>query len=78
MASMTKSFADRAISLFKADAKGHRPFLGEKFPFQGDPHFKDNLLFYEYYNPETGKGLGASHQTGWSALVANFIQDFRS
>lgn len=77
IASMSKSFADRAISLFKMDEKGHRPFYGEKFPFQGDPYFKDNLLFYEYYNPETGKGLGSSHQTGWSALVANFIQDFR-
>jgi len=75
--SMARSFADRAISLFKEDRNGYRPFYGDHFPFQGDPYFKDNLLFYEYYNPETGKGLGASHQTGWSALVANFIQDFR-
>ena len=78
IAGMAQAFADCIVNLFKADERGHRPFLGESFPFQGDPYFKDNLLFYEYYNPETGKGLGASHQTGWSALVANFIQDFRT
>ena len=77
MLSMAQSFANRVIALFKADSRGYRPFLGEDFPFQRDPHFENYLLFYEYYNPETGKGLGASHQTGWSALVANFIQDFR-
>lgn len=77
LSSMARVFADCAVSLFKADERGYRPFLGEKFPFQGDPNFKNYLLFYEYYNPETGRGLGASHQTGWSALVANFITDFR-
>lgn len=76
ISSMGRAFADRAIALFKADESGHRPIFGQS-SFQGDPYFKDHLLFYEYYNPETGKGLGSSHQTGWSALVANFIQEFR-
>lgn len=70
-------FADGVLSVFKKNADGVRPFFGEKFPFSRDPHFCDHILFYEYFNAETGQGLGASHQTGWSALVANFINDFR-
>jgi len=77
IASMAHTFADRAIALFTKNKQGSRPFLGPNFPFTDDPHWKDHILFYEYYNPETGKGLGASHQTGWSALVANFIDEFR-
>jgi hypothetical protein len=73
---MASTFADHMISIFKKDGQGRRPFLGERFPFHHDPHW-DHLLFYEYFHPETGQGLGASHQTGWSALVANFIDEFR-
>jgi len=76
--SMAKSFADQVISIFTVNAEGKRPVLGPEFPFQKDPNWKDYIPFHEYYNPETGKGLGASHQTGWSALVANFIQEFRN
>jgi hypothetical protein len=65
---------ERVLSLFKKGPKGKRPFFGETFPYPNDPHFADHILFYEYYNPETGQGLGASHQTGWSALVAQLIQ----
>ncbi len=72
---MATSFTQRLISLFKLDPDGGRPFYGPKFPFKKDPLWTDNILFYEYYNPETGKGLGASHQTGWSALVANLIDE---
>ncbi len=72
-----EEFADHVISLFKKNIQGIRPFFGENFPFSQDPNFCDYIQFYEYYNPETGKGLGASHQTGWSALVANLIADFR-
>ena len=71
---MAASFTDRLLSLFKSK-EGARPFWGPEFPFKDDPHWKDYLLFYEYYHPETGKGLGASHQTGWSALVANLISE---
>jgi len=77
IASMAHSFANRAINIFALDEEGHRPVFGPKFPFADDPHWKEHILFYEYFHPETGKGLGASHQTGWSALVANFIDEFR-
>ncbi len=74
---ISRYFADRLITLFKKDSNGVRPFLGADFPFAKDPHFHDHIQFYEYYNAETGKGLGASHQTGWSGLVANLIHEFR-
>jgi len=74
---MAYSFAERTINLFKKDNENKRPFLGERFPYQQDPHWTDHLLFHEYFNPETGKGLGASHQAGWSALVANLIDEFK-
>lgn len=74
---MAHSFANRVLSLFTKDSENHRPIWGHTFPFKEDPHWKDYLLFYEFYNAETGQGLGASHQTGWSALVANLIADFR-
>ncbi len=69
--------ANRLISLFTCDKNGKRKFFGENFPLAQDIHFKDNLFFYEFYHAETGQGLGASHQTGWSALVANLIDEFR-
>jgi len=71
------SFEERLISLFSKKADGKRPFYGSRFPYSGDPHFNDNLLFYEYYHAETGEGLGACHQTGWSGLVANLIDELR-
>ncbi len=77
IASMAQSFADRIIKIFAVDSEGKRPIFGSEFPFSKDLHWKDHIPFHEYYNPETGKGLGASHQTGWSALVANFIAEFR-
>ena len=49
---------------------GHRAFLGESAIEQNDPEFRNNLLFYEYFDGDTGKGLGAPHQTGWTGLVA--------
>lgn len=68
------SFADRLTTLFKKDSEGKRPVFGPQFPFHHDPNWSDYLLYYEYFNPETGQGLGASHQTGWTALVANIIR----
>jgi hypothetical protein len=53
---------------------GHRPVFGSEEVFQNDPHWRDYILFYEYFHGENGAGLGASHQTGWTALVANLIQ----
>jgi hypothetical protein len=52
---------------------GRRPVYGEEPLFQSDPHWRDHILFYEYFHGDTGAGLGASHQTGWTALVANLI-----
>ena len=74
---MAKGFADRMISIFKRDEQGNRPVFGKSKKFQTDPHWKDYILFYEYYNGDTGEGLGASHQTGWSGLVANLIAEWR-
>jgi hypothetical protein len=53
---------------------GRRPVFGDSALFQDDPHWRDNLLFYEYFHGDTGAGLGASHQTGWTALVAKLLK----
>ena len=70
------SFAERLISIFKKDASGRRVLCGENCSFARDPLFQNNLLFHEYFHAETGEGLGASHQTGWTGLVANLIDEF--
>ena len=75
---MSNTFANGVISLFAKDKDHHRPIWGPNFRFKDDPHWKDYIHFYEFYNPETGQGLGASHQSGWSSLVANLISDFRA
>jgi hypothetical protein len=64
----------RLIQLFLRDETGHRPCYGTHDTLQSDPHWRDHLLFHEYFNGETGEGLGASHQTGWTGLVAMLIQ----
>jgi hypothetical protein len=64
----------RLARLFLRDAQGRRPVFGGAEKFQTDPHFRDNLLFYEYFHGDNGAGLGASHQTGWTALVAKLLQ----
>jgi hypothetical protein len=65
--------SDRLISTFERDANGRRPVYGGSEKFQRDPHWRDLLLFYEYFHGDNGAGLGASHQTGWTALVARLI-----
>ncbi len=65
--------AERVISLFTRDAGGKRPVFGDQPLFQNDPHFRDYTLFFEYFHGDTGKGLGASHQTGWTGLVARLL-----
>ena len=64
----------RLSRLFLVDANGQRPFNGNNPKLQTDPNFKDYALFYEYFHAETGAGLGASHQTGWTGLVAKLLQ----
>jgi len=74
---MATEIADRMIGLFRKDEQGHRPCFGPYRKFQEDPHWRDYLLFNEYYHGDTGQGLGASHQTGWTSLVANLIEEWR-
>jgi len=69
--------AERLISIFKLDAEGHRPVFGGQPKFQDDPHWRDYILFYEHFHGDNGAGIGASHQTGWTGLVANLIDERR-
>jgi hypothetical protein len=67
----------RLLRLFLLDAQGRRPVYGENALFQHDPAWRDQILFYEYFHGDTGEGLGASHQTGWTALVGALIANRR-
>ncbi|MBV8569715.1 MAG: glucosidase [Acidobacteriaceae bacterium] len=69
-----RQLSQRLSSLFLLDANGRRPIWGDSKLFQCDPHFRDNLLFFEFFHGDTGKGLGANHQTGWTGLVAKLLQ----
>ncbi len=64
----------RLTRLFLRDETGRRPVYGGTEKFQQDPHWRDLLLFYEYFHGDNGAGIGASHQTGWTALVAKLLQ----
>ena len=74
---MSHGFAEGLLNIFTRDEDGHRPVFGDEEKMQNDPHWKDYLLFYEYFHGDTGKGLGASHQTGWTALIASIIDEWR-
>ena len=73
---VSKEIADRVSQIFLRDERGRRPVYGGTEKFQSDPNWRDNVLFYEYFHGDNGAGLGASHQTGWTGLVAIFIQIF--
>ena len=64
----------RLISTFFDRSQGRRPVFGGTEKFQTDPQWKDYLLFYEYFHGDNGAGIGASHQTGWTGLVAKLLQ----
>jgi hypothetical protein len=66
----------RLTRIFLKDKAGRRPVYGGTQKFQTDPHWKDNILFFEYFHGDNGAGLGASHQTGWTGLVAKYIDLF--
>jgi len=70
------ALSDRLVATFLKDAHGHRPVFGGCSKFQNDPHWRDCLLFYEYFHGDNGAGIGASHQTGWTGTVAKLIQLF--
>jgi hypothetical protein len=64
----------RLTRIFLRDAEGKRPVHGQQEKFQTDPHWKDLILFHEYFHGDTGAGVGASHQTGWTGVVAKLLQ----
>jgi hypothetical protein len=74
---VAEDLANRLIRIFTRDACGRRPVHGERRQFQEDPYWRDLILFHEYFHAESGEGLGASHQTGWTGLVASLIDEWR-
>jgi hypothetical protein len=74
---MAGEIANRLIRIFTRNEQGNRPVFGGSRKFQEDPHWRDYILFYEYFHGDNGAGIGASHQTGWSALVASLIDEWR-
>ncbi|MEM0896449.1 MAG: glucosidase [Verrucomicrobiota bacterium] len=68
---------DRLIALFLPDTDGRRPCFGDAERYAEEPHWQNLLLFHEYFHAETGEGLGASHQTGWTSLVVRLIRERR-
>ena len=73
---IAKELSLRLINLFRKDSNGHRPIYADNKKMQEDPHFQDLILFYEYFHGDNGRGLGASHQTGWTGLVAELIHKY--
>jgi hypothetical protein len=75
---VSKELSERLTRTFLRDEQGRRPVYGGTEKFQSDPHWRDYLQFFEYFHGDNGAGLGASHQTGWTGLVAKFIQLYGS
>ena len=73
---VARDIANRLTRIFLRDQSGRRPVYGGTEKFQTDPYWRDNILFYEYFHGDNGAGLGASHQTGWTGLVARLIYMF--
>jgi hypothetical protein len=74
LAEVAAELSKRLSRIFLRDQQGRRAVFGGLERFQSDPHWREHLLFYEYFNGDDGAGLGASHQTGWTALVAKLLQ----
>ncbi len=73
---VAQDIADRLTRIFLRDDSGQRPIFGGSEKFQRDPYWRDHLLFYEYFYGDNGAGLGASHQTGCTGIVAGLIDIF--
>ncbi len=71
---VAKELGDRLVRIFLRDDDGHRPVNGTAYKFRDDPHWRDLVLFHEYFHGDTGAGIGASHQTGWTGCVARIVQ----
>src|SRR5690606_2553051 len=74
LAEVADELSQRLIRIFQRDAEGRSAVFGRNDLLQRDPDFRHSLLFYEYFRGDDGSGLGASHQTGWTALVAKLIR----
>ncbi len=72
---VAREIATRLARIFLPDGSGRRPVHGEDRRYAEDPHWRNLVLFYEYFHGDTGRGVGASHQTGWTALVVRFLED---
>ena len=77
LAEVADELTRRLSRLFLRNEDGRRPVHGDNEKLQRDPHFKDHLLFYEYFHGDTGRGVGAAHQTGWTGLIAKLLQPRR-
>ena len=73
---VAREIANRLTRIFLRDQASRRPVYGGAEKFQSDPHWRDLLLFYEYFHGDNGAGIGASHQTGWTGIVATLIELF--
>jgi hypothetical protein len=73
---VAREIANRLTRIFLRDESGRRPVFGGSEKFQKDPHWRDHLLFYEYFHGDNGAGIGASHQTGWTGVMAGLIEIF--
>jgi len=73
---VASEIASRLTRIFLKDHEGRRPVFGGAGKFESDPYWRDHILFYEYFHGDNGAGLGASHQTGWTGLVAKLIEIF--
>ena len=71
---VSKELSNRLTRIFTLNEEGRRPVFGGSEKFQTDPQWRDYILFYEYFHGDNGAGLGASHQTGWTGVVAKLIQ----
>jgi hypothetical protein len=74
---IAEELSRRLTRIFLKDESGHRPVLAYHEKLHGDPHFRDYVLFHEYFHADTGRGVGAAHQTGWTGLVAKLLQPRR-
>jgi hypothetical protein len=73
---VAEELSRRLSGIFLRDASGRRPVYGASRKFQDDPHWRDLVLFYEYFHGDSGAGVGASHQTGWTGIVARAMHLF--
>jgi hypothetical protein len=73
---VAREIASRLANIFLKDDQGRRPVYGGTSKFQDDPYWSDYVLFYEYFHGDNGAGLGASHQTGWTGIIAQIMQMF--